>query len=186
MRDLRNVLIVEDSTALVQALEAALTERGGTFTVTSCGTVAQAQRLLEELQPELLLLDVHLPDGDAFDVLRTARTLRPLPIIVAMSGQASTDESFRLGQWGVRAYLPKPLDLASLNATLDSALAQPPDLEPHLRASVGHTAIKDVEHLVRETMVDEALAQATGNRRQAARLLRISRELLQHILRRRG
>jgi DNA-binding response OmpR family regulator len=155
-------------------------------TVSSCGTAAQAHRLLAELQPELLLLDVHLPDGDAFDVLRTARTLRPMPVIVAMSGQASADESFRLGQCGVRAYLPKPLDLASFNATLDSVLVQTPDLEPHLRASVGHMAIKDVEHFVRETMVDEALAQATGNRRRAASLLRISRELLQHILRRRS
>jgi DNA-binding NtrC family response regulator len=109
-----------------------------------------------------------------------------MPVIVAMSGQASADESFRLGQWGVRAYLPKPLDLASFNATLDSVLMQPPDLEPHLRAAVGHKAIKDVENLVRETMVDEALAQATGNRRGAAKLLRISRELLQHILRRRS
>ncbi len=176
---------MEDSVALVRALKAALASRGDAVTVSSCGTAADAHRFLAECTPDLLLLDVHLPDGSAFDVLATVRTRRPLPVIVAMSGQASSDEAFRLAQFGVRAYLSKPLDLANLNAALDSALAQAPELELHVRAAVGHRAIKDVEHLVRTTMVDEALAQATGNRRRTAQLLQISRELLQHILRRR-
>jgi DNA-binding NtrC family response regulator len=100
-----------------------------------------------------------------------------------MSGKASAEEAFQLARLGVRAYLHKPLDLATLHQALEEALAQPPELETHLRSAVGKIAIKDAERLVRSTMVDEAMARSAGNRRGAARLLDISRELLQHILR---
>jgi transcriptional regulator with PAS, ATPase and Fis domain len=62
-------------------------------------------------------------------------------------------------------------------------MSEPPDLAPHLKSAVGLVPIKSVEQTVRSTMVSEALARGGGSRRAAARVLSISRQLLQHILR---
>ncbi len=59
-----------------------------------------------------------------------------------------------------------------------------PDLTPLLRAVVGRKSVHQVEEQVRATMVAEALARANGNLSSAARMLSISRQLLQHILKR--
>jgi len=183
MVGLRKVLIVEDSARLRRALRSALLARSSEMQITDCATAQSARDALARETPDLLLLDVHLPDGSAFEVLDAARPLRPTPIAIAMSGKASADEAFRLARLGVSIYLPKPLDLTTLNTTLEQALAEPPDLEVHVRSAVGKIAVKDAERLVRSTMVDEALARSAGNLRGAARLLNVSRELLQHILR---
>lgn len=61
-------------------------------------------------------------------------------------------------------------------------LSRPPDLLPALRASAGQMPLHSLESFVRDTLVDEALAKSQGSVRGAAKLLRISRQLLQHIL----
>ena len=132
----------------------------------------------------LLLLDFELPDGNAFDVLARIRAAGPSPVLIAMSGAAGAEESFALAQRGVRAYLEKPVNLATLERVVDRALATPPDLDPHLRSTVGHRPVREVEEMVRQTMVEEALERSAGSRRGAARLLSISRQLLQHIIKR--
>lgn len=175
------VIVVEDSPPLRRALEAALRARGAA--VTLCSSAHEAREALAREVPDVLLLDVHLPDGSAFEILEVARPLRPRPVTIAMSGKASAEEAFRLAQLGASAYLRKPLDLATLDAALDRAVGGAPDLELHVRAAVGKIPVKDAERLVRSTMVDEAMARTGGNVRGAARLLDISRELLQHIVR---
>ena len=62
-------------------------------------------------------------------------------------------------------------------------LAEPPDLTPYVRASVGIVPLQHIEEHVRHTMLQEALARSGGNRRGAARMLKVSRQLLQHMLR---
>jgi DNA-binding NtrC family response regulator len=146
--------------------------------------VAEAVALLESWRPELLLLDVELPDGTAFDVMKAAMRGDSVPIALAMSGRAGPIQSFDLARLGVRTYLPKPLDLAVLERALDEAISQPPDLEPYVRSSVGQRAIHEVQEEVRDTMLREALGRARGSRRAAAKLLRVSRQLVQHMLRR--
>ena len=178
------VLIVEDGKELRRTLERALRARFAD--VRSAATVAAAVELLASFRPELLLLDVDLPDGTAMDVMRAAMRGDAVPVAVAMSGRAEPVQSFELAQLGVRAYLQKPLDLASLDETLTEAIARPADLAPHVRAVVGHRQIHEVQEEVRETMLREALGRAQGSRRAAARLLRVSRQLIQHMLRRYG
>jgi DNA-binding NtrC family response regulator len=178
------VLIVEDGKELRRTLERALRARYAD--VRSAETVAAAVELLASFRPELLLVDVDLPDGTAIDVMRAAIRGDAVPVAVAMSGRAEPAQSFELAQLGVRAYLQKPLDLASLDRTLTEAIERPADLAPHVRAVVGRRQIHEVQEEVRETMLREALGRAQGSRRAAARLLRVSRQLIQHMLRRYG
>lgn len=179
---IQRLLIIEDDEALRRTLVAALSPHAKS--TTTCTTIAEAlAALARPMHPDLIILDVSLPDGTAFDVLDRVAMLPAMPTIIAISGQASPDQSFRLAQRGVRAFLPKPFDLATLERTVESVQAQPPDLIPHLRSAVGHAPVRDVEDVVRRTMVSEALGRTRGSKNGAAKLLHISRQLLQHMVR---
>ena len=175
------IAIIEDNPALTRSLRRAL--EAPEVEVHSASTVADATALLQAWAPELLLLDYALPDGDALAVLAVVEQCRPQPQVIVMTGDASPEASFRLGEWGVRAYLRKPLDLIALEQTIARVLQEPPMIESRVRGLVGHVPVREVEETVRTTMVEEALSRSEGNRRGAARLLSISRQLLQHILR---
>lgn len=177
----KSCLVVEDDERLCSAIAEALGAIG--FSVRVAGTVKAARAALAEASPDLLLLDVALPDGRALDLLDLVQDLSPAPCVVAISGAAGAEEGFELAARGVRAYLKKPINLEELEAGVRRAMSEPPNLAPHVKSVVGRAPVHEVEQLVRDTMVQEALARGKGNRRQASRVLGISRQLLQHILR---
>jgi two-component system, response regulator RegA len=177
----KSCLVVEDDERLCAVIAEALASLG--FVVRVVGSVKAARAALMEGPPDLLVLDVVLPDGRAVELLDVLQDLSPAPCVVAISGAAGPEEGFELAARGVRAYLKKPLNLEELQNGVTRALSEPPNLAPHVKSVVGRAPVHEVEQLVRDTMVQEALARGKGNRRQASRVLGISRQLLQHILR---
>jgi len=183
VRTVSRVLVVEDHEGLLATLTCAL---GARFPeVRACRDVSAVRTALDGWRPDLVVTDVILPDGDALDVLTLLADGEGMPCAIAISGEATPDQSFELARRGVRIYLSKPLSLERLEAAVERALTSPPDLRPQLRQVVGHAPLHVVEGEIREVMVDEAMARTRGSRRAAARLLGISRQLLQHVLRRR-
>jgi two-component system response regulator RegA len=176
----RHLLLVEDSESLAGVLVETLRSRAERISHVS--TLAAARQVLREEPPDAVLLDVSLPDGTSDSLLEDLQAVEPLPYVIAISGSATAEQAFRLASGGVRAFVPKPLDLAKLEAVWTETLARPPDLVHALRASTGQVPLHDLESVVRDTLVDEALAKSQGSVRGAAKLLRISRQLLQHIL----
>jgi two-component system response regulator RegA len=174
-------LIVEDHESLRQSLIHCLEPFADRILAAS--SVTEGLRLIEDEKPGLILTDVRLPDGSGLEVARAASMLAPIPCVIAMSGHATAEESFRLAQFGVRGYLSKPLRLEELTATVQRALTEPPSFDPLLRASVGKQALHELEERVRHTLIDEALARAGGKKSHAAALLSVSRQLLQHMMR---
>ncbi len=177
---LDRILVVEDSESLARRFQEALA--GHARVVERTGSLDEGWRLLQERRPQLVLVDVVLPDGTAIELVERSLTAPVVPTFVAVSGAADPDATFRLAELGVRGFLRKPVTLEALHIAIERAISAPPDLLPHLRASVGHRAVRQVEQEVRRVMVHEALARARGSRRGAARLLSVSRQLLQHIL----
>jgi len=178
----RSVLVVEDNEPLRESLRAALEPR---FESTlAAGTLAEAHELLIARSPDVLVLDVVLPDGDAIELVTAAAERGPMPDILAMSGEASSPQVFALAKHGVQVFLSKPVTLADLESALDRLASERPDPWPALRHLVGRQPLPEVEAHVRETLVAEALQKAAGSKRRASGLLGISRQLLQHILRR--
>jgi DNA-binding NtrC family response regulator len=70
-----------------------------------------------------------------------------------------------------------------LSAAIHDALEVAPDLRPALKQLVGHKPLAEVETEVRAVMLEEALSRTGGSRRGAARLLSMSRQLVQYVLR---
>lgn len=174
------VLLVEDDEILRRALALALRDWGAL--VTEAESFAAALECMR-CRHDLVVLDVRLPDGSGIDVARAALGSRPIPLMLAMSGEASATEGFELARFGVCGYLSKPLVFEDFMATLEAILDAPPDLGPHLSAQVGRRAFQDVQAAVRRSMVEQALSLARGNRTGAARLLQVSRQAVQQMIR---
>jgi DNA-binding NtrC family response regulator len=174
------VLIVEDHKPLRTAIARAA--RGWGAAVLEAGTVQEGLALLRH-SPDVVIADVVLPDGDALPIVEEAVQLRPAAAVVAMSGQASADEAFRLAQAGARRYLAKPISLEELTRSVEKALSDPPKLDPFIAAHVGNSTLRQVTGQVRQVMVEQALAKAGNSRSGAARLLDLTRQAVQQIVR---
>jgi len=101
------VLIVEDDLATRKGLEESVKDLGGE--TRSVGTVKEASRALEEFDPRLLVVDIHLPDGDGIDILRAARETDPDREGIVITGQGSIDNAIEALRAGAVDYLLKPL-----------------------------------------------------------------------------
>jgi DNA-binding NtrC family response regulator len=180
-RRLRSALVVDDHPTLRAALASFLREKG--LRVASTATASDAVTQLRIARPDLLVLDVRLPDGDAFTVLEHVRKLAPAPIRIGLSGEASPEEAFRLAQYGVRSFLQKPVSLGDLWDAIQTAAEEPPDLAPLVHESVGRVPLRELTAQVREEAIKQALATARGNRTVAARILHVTRQAVQQMLR---
>jgi DNA-binding response OmpR family regulator len=116
----RRVLVVEDDPGLCDAV--GRVARGLGAEVSQAQSLDRALRLLGE-GPDLVIVDLRLDGRSAFPLIEAAVARMPRPAVVAMSGQASAEESFRLGELGVHAYLPKPFASEQLLAAIERALA---------------------------------------------------------------
>lgn len=179
-RRLERVLIVEDNVALRSGI--ARLVRSWDARPLEAGTARQAKKLLCAA-PDLIIIDVALPDARADEILKAARTVSPTPIKVAISGEASAEEAFDLALLGVRRYLAKPFTLEELSAAVAAACSDAPEFEQAAADSVGHVSMHEMTRRVRRTMLEQALALAGGSSSGAARLLSVSRQAVQQMLR---
>lgn len=177
----RRAVVIEDDDQLASSLRGHLAARG--IAVQIAPGAEAGVRLVREWGPDLVVIDYKLPDGDARKVVMELIGLSEWPTFIAVSGYAEPLDAFELALLGIHAYLPKPVTPASFDAVLERVHKLEVNLVPALRTAVGQMGVRDVEQLARETMVREALARTQGSRSGAARLLRMSRQLLQHVLR---
>jgi two-component system response regulator RegA len=174
------VLIVEDDSLLRKAMSGALGDWGAM--VTGVSTEQEAIAALAG-NPELLITDIRLPNnGSGVRVIETASKMRPAPLMIAVSGKASPVEAFRLAQAGVLVYITKPLDFDHFIATIEAIIADPPDMTHLVASQVGRRSYHEMVRRVRKTMLEQAMARSGGNRVQAARLLEVSRQAVQQLI----
>jgi CheY-like chemotaxis protein len=122
---LRNVLYVEDNEANFILVGRILESRPSINLVRAeCGQ--KAVELARELQPQLILLDLNLPDLPGSEVLRQLRanpTTDSIPVVV-ISADATPSRIERLLSAGARNYLTKPFSMEMLIAVVDEVLTQ--------------------------------------------------------------
>ena len=115
----RRVLLVDDEAAIVRFLRPAL--EANDFEIVTAGTAAEAVKRIAADSPDIVLLDLGLPDGDGKDVIRRAREWSDVPIIVlsAREREAEKIESLDLG---ADDYVNKPFNVGELMARIRTAL----------------------------------------------------------------
>ena len=116
------VLVVEDDVAIRRGLESALRDLGAT--PKAVGTAGEAARVLDEFDPQVLIVDLHLPDGDGLEVFRAAREVKPDRDGIVLTGQASLDSAVEALRAGVSDYLLKPLRPAQLEVVFQRLSAR--------------------------------------------------------------
>ena len=102
----RTVLIVDDHARFRRSARALL-EYEGFEVVGEAATGHEAVALAADLAPEMVLLDVQLPDFDGFEVAARIRDRAPVPEIVLVSNRDVVDYGARLAGSGVRGFIPK-------------------------------------------------------------------------------
>ncbi len=112
------VLVVDDDAALARAL--AINLRARAIEVEVAGTGAAALELVARFRPDVVLLDLGLPDLDGMEVLQGIRGWNPVPVIV-LSARAAGDEKVEALDHGADDYVTKPFDMNELTARVRAA-----------------------------------------------------------------
>jgi DNA-binding response OmpR family regulator len=130
-----SVLVVEDDQRIREALARALSDAG--HAVRTEGRGADALSAVIDWQPDVVVLDLGLPDLDGGDVLRMVRSVSPVPVIVA-TARDDDAEIVRLLDAGADDYVVKPYSAAHLVARIRAVLRRvvAPGGDPGARALV--------------------------------------------------
>ncbi|GAB7052131.1 response regulator transcription factor [Catenuloplanes indicus] len=113
------LLLIEDDLTIRLPLVRALTERG--HAVAAAGTAMDGVRLAVDERPDLVVLDLGLPDLDGREMLRMLRAVSTVPVIVATARDDET-EIVRVLDAGADDYLVKPFSAAQLDARVRAVL----------------------------------------------------------------
>ncbi len=114
------VLLADDDRAIRTVISQALGRIG--CRVRATGSASTLWRMVEAGEGDVVVTDVHMPDGDALDLLPAIRKRRPdLPIIV-MSAQNTVLTAIKAAEVGAYEYLPKPFDLKELLSSVEKSL----------------------------------------------------------------
>jgi DNA-binding response OmpR family regulator len=158
----RRVLVLEDEPRIAEMLESYLRRDG--FETTLCGTVSEAIESVRASKPDMMILDVMLPDGSGLDVLREASYGgRRVPAIVL---SARADEADRIVglELGADDYVTKPFSPREVIARVRALLRRIDELNPPPRspANAVRVGALEVDAASHEVRVDGRLASLTA------------------------
>jgi len=118
------ILVVDDELGIRALLSEILTDEG--HTVELAENAAQARSVRELLRPDLVLLDIWMPDVDGISLLKEwgAGAQLTMPVIM-MSGHGTIDTAVEATKYGATAFLEKPIPLQKLLRAVEQALVKP-------------------------------------------------------------
>jgi DNA-binding response OmpR family regulator len=149
-----HILIIEDDPAVGRSLRTGLEREG--YTVTWQQTGADGVSFAREHQPQLIILDVRLPDGSGFDVCRQLRRLGLRQPIMMLTVQRDEVDKILGLEMGADDYLTKPYKLGELRARVRALL----------RRAYGELSAADANRMyVGDLVIDHTRGQVSrGNR----------------------
>jgi len=155
----RTILIIDDDELLVGAIEKKLQTAG--FTVQTATTGSRGRELIRESPPDLVILDLALPDDDGTDICRTVRASSKVPIIMLTGRAEETDRIVGL-ELGADDYVTKPFSLSELVARARAVLRriEPQKAQPEEPAVLSGAGVT-VNMRAHEVLVDEAPVSLT-------------------------
>jgi len=163
------VLLVEDDPSMAEVVAMTLTAAG--LEVCTCGTGRGALELVRREHPDLVVLDLGLPDVDGLDVCRRLRSTEDLQILM-LTARSSTSDIVAGLEAGADDYLGKPFEV--------------PELLARVRAALRRCAANSDERIVRGGLVVDPAAFTVSRDGREVRLSATEFRLLLELVRNRG
>jgi two-component system KDP operon response regulator KdpE len=132
------VLVADDEPRITKLVSIALTGEG--FRVVMAGGGEEALARAEEIRPDIVLLDIVMPDLDGIEVMRRLRERRPVPVILLTAKGSATDKAKGL-DLGADDYIAKPFHPDELAARVRAVVRRTTGLQP----GAGVIRLDDVE-----------------------------------------
>ena len=120
----RRVVCIEDEPEMIDLFKLILTRRG--FEVVGANGGRQGLELVRELKPDLVLIDLMMPDMDGWEVyqhLKSDQTTQNIPVIVVTAKAQSIDRVLGLHIAKVNDYIAKPFSPTSLLESIEQVLS---------------------------------------------------------------
>lgn len=151
--DKRTILVVDDDQGLRTLICIALEHEG--YRVLQSGDGLQCLHAVREQRPDMLILDIMIPEIDGLETCRRIRAFSQLPILMLTARNRVEDVIIGLDQ-GADDYLPKPFKMDELSARIRALLRRVPPVHRPLRAGDGTLQIdpQTREVVVRGNVVD--------------------------------
>ncbi|MEA2337574.1 MAG: hypothetical protein QOE82_1581 [Thermoanaerobaculia bacterium] len=112
----QRLLIVDDDPGVVAGLQALLAEE---WEVKTAMTAKEARAVFADFSPDVVLLDMNLPDGNGVDVLHDLKMYSEAVSVIMMSGVGTVDSVVESMKLGAETFLQKPFDYSMLSLTLE-------------------------------------------------------------------
>lgn len=152
----KTILIIEDSPSLARTYQGFLKYAGYDADIAETAGVAQSK--LAEGAPDLVLLDLQLPDGDGMDILQSLQARAEAMPVVVITANASLNTAIEAMRAGALDFLAKPFDKARLLVTVENALERSSLRKVVSKQMAGGAASKRM-HFIGESRVMRAIYQ---------------------------
>jgi two-component system KDP operon response regulator KdpE len=139
------ILVVDDDPQILRALRINLVARQ--YDVVTAATGAEALRATETSHPDLVVLDLGLPDLDGVAVIRALRSWSKVPIIV-LSGRRESRDKVDALDVGADDYVTKPFSIDELLARIRVAIRRQVDEDPPSSVTIGQHVVDLANHRV--------------------------------------
>ncbi len=117
-----NILVVDDEVGIRELFSEILSDEG--YSVALAANSAEARQAIAVCEPDVVLLDIWMPDTDGISLLKEWASHGPLPCpVIMMSGHANIDMAVEATKFGAYAFLEKPTSIKTLLTSIQSALA---------------------------------------------------------------
>lgn len=129
------LLVVDDSALVREGLRAVISTHGHAFKIEWSGeatSVAEAVNAARRLKPDVVLMDIRLPDGSGIDACREVRRISPTTRVLMLSSMANDDLIHRAVMAGAQGYLMKEVDPMGLIRAICDAAAGKSVLTPEV------------------------------------------------------
>ncbi len=177
------LLVVEDEETILELLSGSLRLAG--FEVMTAASGAEALRAAAASRPDLVLLDVMIPDGDGFEVVRRMRSSGPDVPVIFLTARADVRERVAGLALGGDDYVTKPFSLEEVLERIRAVLRRTGRAAPDTRLRVADLELDEEGH---EVMRDGAVITLTPTEFRLLRFLMLNagrvlskRQILDHV-----
>ncbi|MBO8131064.1 MAG: response regulator [Candidatus Marinimicrobia bacterium] len=113
---MKKILVVDDELEIIELLKEFLKERG--YQVDSAQSASETYEKITSFQPDIILLDIRLPDASGIDVLKKVKELNSKIDVIMVTGVIDKKTALKAMEMGASDYVVKPIDLEYLETSI--------------------------------------------------------------------